>query len=55
MRAIQELDTLLRETETGKIKLSLTLKDLAQLHHLQSRLQDCKFLNSIYSEESRIK
>ncbi|CAD8143242.1 unnamed protein product [Paramecium octaurelia] len=55
MRAIQELDTLLRETETGKIKLSLTLKDLAQLHHLQSRLQECKFLNSIYSEESRIK
>ncbi|CAD8077105.1 unnamed protein product [Paramecium sonneborni] len=55
MRAIQELDALLAETETGKIKLSLTLKDLAQLHHLQSRLQECKFLNSIYSEESRIK
>ena len=29
MRTIRELDGLLQETETGKIKLSLTLRDLA--------------------------
>ncbi|CAK82889.1 unnamed protein product (macronuclear) [Paramecium tetraurelia] len=48
-------DDLLTQIISDKQTISLSLKQLSKLHHLQKMLEEFQFLNIVYSDQSRVR